>query len=929
MVNRIRKNSIAIGIVMILFLVVLYPMSVIAFEDKSLQENGFHMNGTTLVKYTGTEKSVSIPDTVKKIGESAFEGNTTMEKVVLSKTTEEIGYSAFADCTGLKTVVLSDTVSNIENSAFSNCIQLTNFNFGKGVKKIGIGILVGCDQLEEISIDEENESFLVKDGALYNGDQSILYQVFAGRKKDSFRMPSSVKTINPYAFWGCDSIKQIFISDSIEEVSAYSFSNCKSLQSVEIPYSVNRIGLKAFEDCVNLRKTIIGPNVVEIHETAFDGCLNLYIDAQEGTVADRFSKEHDLIKTDQVEYEDTGCDEKENETDNQQVSGEDTAFNLKGLLADTYVVGNKAVVFIDNSKPTVLDGSEQENILEQSENELENQPNFELNHSTDSIEADKNATKGFSIPKLKMIDGKKIADQAYYKDLGLTKYEIPKGIQTIGEFSFARSGIKEIEIPNGVTTIDYAAFYHCDSLYNITIPNSVKEISAKAFDKTKWMENWIKNSDDEFLIVGDGILIAYKGYSPKVVLPDGVKRVAPEVFLDHQEIEEITLPDSLLFIDEKAFCDCSSLERIIGGTSVQKIADRAYYNCPLKTVRIPKTVNEIGVGAFSTPDCKFKSTDRVAVFYGDRIPTLTFADSAYRLSDYEARSLALGEIGTVVVMEGINEFENTVLDFEEPGFLGIICSSPKNNKDVLTCIASTLSENEIKNCTFEEDIYLYEKKYKIENLEDINDFAVQKEKDFTYEGKVLFSVDCQLFENDSLMNAKLEGNTSEYYLRIENDKDAKENIRKAYYSVYQSELEDDVYGFDMKFIDASTGIPIQKLGRQLLQITLPVPKQLEGKTFRLVCLDKDGQLESIDYTLREEEQNLFITFEMNHFSTFGFYVTGEVPEGADRTLATNHLDDSPDTGDFIHPAVIFIVGSLFLTVALWIIGNRKKTSGIS
>lgn len=935
MLKRIRNRVFVFCTVVILTVVQMPPMYAGAASgvsgNSNLQANGFQMNGSTLVRYTGTEKNVSIPVSVKKIGEAAFEGNTTMEKVTIPKGVEEIAYSAFADCTGLKTVVLSDTVTTVGNSAFSNCNRLININFGSGLKDLGIGVFAGCDSLENITISKENTSFCTADGALYNADKTILYQVFAGRKGESFSMPSSVTQINPYAFWGCDSLKSIYISDHLNEIAEYAFSNCKSLQSIRIPYSVKSIGLKAFEDCVNLRKTIIGPTVAKIHDTAFDGCVNLYIEAEEGTVADRFAKEHDLMKTDQVEYEETGNDDKEEEDREPDTSEQSfQPVNTQGWLADTYIVGNRAVLFIDNSKAVVHDGAAVQIETDASE---EMAPTggtaAEGNGGQSAPVLSTGTTKGFSIPKLKVVDNKRIANQAYYKDTELTSYEIPAGIKSIGEFSFARSGLKEIVIPKGVTGIDYAAFYHCDNLSQVTIPSTVTEIAAKAFEKTAWMENWKAGSGSDFLIVGDGILLAYRGNGTQVNIPEGVKRIAPEVFENHTEITEVSFPDSMELIGEKAFAGCTSLHRVIGGTAITAILDRAFYNCPIKTVRIPDTVKEIGAGAFAAPDCNLTLAERTVVFHGSKLPVMTFCASAYRLSDTAARSLAFEGIGTAVIQSDTEEFENTVLDAEELGFRGILCQITDESRHKLTCVGTTLSTEELGERTVPEDIYIYDVRYTLENAEKISSFTVEKEKEFTYEGRVLFSVDCSLFPDETLMSAKLEGNTSEYYIRIRNNDQAPEKIKAAYEAVYKQELTEEVYGFDMEFVEAGSGLSIQKLGRQLLQITMPVPDELDGKTFRFVCMDTDGQLESIDYTLIEENDILYLTCELNHFCTFGFYVTGEVPEGADRTLATGSLDDSPDTGDGIHPVFFLTVGAAFLTIALIIAGNRKKSSGIS
>lgn len=138
---------------------------------------------------------------------------------------------------------------------------------------------------------------------------------------------------------------------------------------------------------------------------------------------------------------------------------------------------------------------------------------------------------------------------AFYRESQLRNFEFPEGVTSIGKFAFSRSGLNSVTIPEGVTSIGYAAFYHCDDLSNVVIPNSVTTIEENAFAHTPWLENWMaggtnaedadmpdgeetteeSDSSDEsdFLIVGDGILLAYRGSEKNPELPEGVKSVVP------------------------------------------------------------------------------------------------------------------------------------------------------------------------------------------------------------------------------------------------------------------------------------------------------------------------------------------------------------------------------------------------------------------
>ena len=138
---------------------------------------------------------------------------------------------------------------------------------------------------------------------------------------------------------------------------------------------------------------------------------------------------------------------------------------------------------------------------------------------------------------------------AFYKESQLRDFEFPEGVTSVDKFAFARSGLNSITIPEGVTSIGYAAFYHCDSLSDVVIPDSVIMIEENAFSHTPWLENWLAGGEnaedngspgdegmteasvtsgaDDFLIVGDGVLLAYRGSEEEPELPPEVKSIVP------------------------------------------------------------------------------------------------------------------------------------------------------------------------------------------------------------------------------------------------------------------------------------------------------------------------------------------------------------------------------------------------------------------
>ena len=567
----IRKNRLSVnnrqpflkatGIVFILVAVVLMQIPVPAIQANE-NGNDFRLDGSTLVEYSGDNSSVSIPAKVSVIGAEVFADHQEIKVLTIPDTVTRIETGAFSGCTALESVIIPDSVVAIGSSAFNGCTKLKKMSIGKGLDTLGAGAFSDCDTLEGISVNAENPNFVFENGILYSKDKTLICQVVAGKKADNLSIPDTVTSIMPYSFWGCDKIKSVSLSASMPEIGPYAFSNCTSIESVEIPYSVRSIELKAFSDCINLNDVVIPKSVISVHATAFDGCLLLQPE-NDGSSDQVSSNQVDENQTDQVESvtETSGVGQSvtkqtqesvsaNDQTQDQETKTETTTAttaeveNVK-ILGKTVIVGKNAVILMNNKNSSVYSGDEYQKA-------------------------------GVSENKVISEDGNTIMKQSYYRDDTLTEFTIPEGVRAIEEFAFARSALNKILIPEGIETIGYAAFYHCDQLSAVEIPVSVIEIENKAFSKTPWMENWMTQGEDDFLVAGDGILLAYKGDDVIVMLPDSVKQIASGAFENHEEIEEVILTSNVWAIRDYAFLNCSSLSVVTGGENVTLLEELAF-----------------------------------------------------------------------------------------------------------------------------------------------------------------------------------------------------------------------------------------------------------------------------------------------------------------------------------------------------------------
>lgn len=560
---------------------------------------------------------------------------------------------------------------------------------------------------------------------------------------ESVVIPDSVKKIEAYAFWGCENLETVTLGDGLVEVGDYVFANCKGLTKMTIPSNIKSIGIYAFEDCVNLTDVTISPDVFYIHETAFDGCYKLMIHAEAGTVADKYAEEFYERQKEMPEYEDVSDYDAEEDEEEDAVS--DTATDVSDVtLGSTKVVGNQAVVFIDNTSLVVLDGKEDMEALE-------------------AAQQDREEYAGDGIPKYTIVDGTVVADQAYYRNRKLNGVTLPEGIREIGQFAFARSTVTEVIIPEGTEIIGYGAFYHCDALEQIELPKSIRNVEPKAFTYTAWMDTFLENGTEDFLISG-GVLVAYRGTAQHVIVPEGVTVIGGEAFAGHTEIAEVSLPDSLVNIGEAAFEGCSSLKTVFWGEKLQSIRDRAFANCALSTVTVPASVETIGLKAFD---------DKVQMKYtGGKIPQQSHELSAERLSNEAYRPCA-----------------------EENGTSGVTV-------------------------------------YGVDNA-----------------------------------YAHLEGADRAYTLTVAETATIGD-MEEAYFRTFQDTLPKDMILYDFMLTDNS-GIPITKLGKQALQVTMPVPETLAKYQLDVYTLDRNGQLEEVDVERVKLDGVDSFRFTVNYLSQIG------------------------------------------------------------
>jgi hypothetical protein len=203
-----------------------------------------------------------------------------------------IAYNAFKNCSGLTAVTIPPTIREIGEYAFHNCSGLKFLFIPKSVNIIGEFAFSGCGGLESISVEEGNKKYDSRNncnaiietqrGWLLTGckntiipddTRSIFHEAFRGcRDMTSIAIPNSVTYIGQGAFEDCSGLTSITIPQSVLEIFHTAFNGCSGLSSIhcqgEIPPNSGTYG--AFEKSIYSTATLFVPK----------GSLNAYKECQ-------------------------------------------------------------------------------------------------------------------------------------------------------------------------------------------------------------------------------------------------------------------------------------------------------------------------------------------------------------------------------------------------------------------------------------------------------------------------------------------------------------------------------------------------------------------------------------------------------------------------------------------------------------------------
>ena len=215
-----------------------------------------------------------IPDGVTEIGPSAFNALYYLEKITIPGSVKELKDQAFAYCGDLKEAVIGEGVQVLGDQVFHSCDDLKKISLPDSLTKVGVNPFSDCDSLTEIILAPDHPYLSLQDGVLFSKPDHRLVFYRPERNDTEYVIPEGTEIIGSYAFYHAGQLNAVQIPGSVRSLEPYAFTY-SNLSSVTLPDGFVSVGPSAFESCYALERAVLPDTLTEIGPSAFASCSKL------------------------------------------------------------------------------------------------------------------------------------------------------------------------------------------------------------------------------------------------------------------------------------------------------------------------------------------------------------------------------------------------------------------------------------------------------------------------------------------------------------------------------------------------------------------------------------------------------------------------------------------------------------------------------
>lgn len=446
-----------------------------------------------------------------------------------------------------------------------------------------------------------------------------------------FELGTNCDTIDEECFYECGFFSKAVISDSVKEIQQHAFSSIGILSSVVLSKNLTKIGDYAFYSCRNITgKLVIPDGLTKIPFQAFYACEKieeLVIPESVTTIADQAfafcSGLKRLTVPCHISYGVSESGAAFRETHNI----EHVTITGRGKLGD---YTSSSCLFTPwrlswASQLTVDLSDEITDIGDYIFSGCDNL--YSINIPDSVIRVGRNAFEGcskwqddFKLPS-KLIE---IGEQAFSNCSSIKgQLIIPDSVTTIGRYAFNRcyALIGKLELPSGITSIPECSFFAC-GFDEIVIPENVKSLYTRAFYSCEKLKKvtipngtYLEGGPFEYCTAIEYIRVTGSGklstnlpwFSTKqskliVDLDQGITEISDKAFYNCSYLYKVNIPNTVTRIGKSAFEKCTNLSGpLVLPEGLTEISELAFSDCRALNgqLEIPQTVTLIGRGAFN------------------------------------------------------------------------------------------------------------------------------------------------------------------------------------------------------------------------------------------------------------------------------------------------------------------------------------------
>ncbi len=460
---------------------VIIPSQIEGKDVTRIDEGGFYTIDNLV--------SVTIPGTVKSIGNKAFYSCEELSSVTLAEGLEIIEEDAFCQCRKLGSITLPESVTSIERGAFVNCDLLSGITVPKGVVSIAPYAFGGSREVE-INVSPENSHYASVDGCLYNKDKTTILE--CDKELEEGALPASVTSIGRSAF--CNSMtSSLMLPEGLVSIEDYAFYN-SNIYAITITKNVASIGKGAF---AGLSEINVSPE--NSHYVCVGGCL--YNRGKTEILACAQSVTEVVLPEGLTNICDNAfmeCRELTSVTlpNSLENIGNNAFYDCSRLSSITFSeglknIGNYAFKACSHlSSITLPEGLENIGISAFSASGLSSitVPESVVSIGYDAFEDCEDLTvnqKKGSYYEYSLLEDEAVEIEKYHGSDGTISVPAViagRKVQGIGWGAFKDcSSLNSITLPEGLVSIDEIAFYGCSSLSSVILPEGLVRIGCYTF----------------------------------------------------------------------------------------------------------------------------------------------------------------------------------------------------------------------------------------------------------------------------------------------------------------------------------------------------------------------------------------------------------------------------------------------------------------